>query len=654
MPQQVIVRDRKYFFQHSNGDSFLINPSNFSSHLSGNVFEKVKAVFTVQASWFDRFVDSKRINRGGGVVEIIKEGQNFDQTFAVGDSITLNIVSVNVYTGDVIYVGTDRIILDNFSDPAIPSDESNSSEYWMKGTTLLTALNYTYGFPENEDPYSTISRLTGVDQAFFINEIDGTLKIGTAKGAIKGHITGGLKVKYLGATRDDDLSGTYLTVQNFEIEQEFRLLPNYQEGELSNIQNILAPELFAGERTIKQVLGLDFRRTLNNPNTSKIGQDEGFLGSVGWFNENFNGLPNNYSFENLTKTLQSNGLPVSSVDIGDITEVQFDIVDANGGFIAGQPFVLNHVYLPLESVYSVSTVDFDETWIAESFRVIEGAAVASGSIIKNAQVTIQSATRVTVNYELSYSPAQGERLAIGDYYHLFVLVGSDPANVNDSDKVQLSIELGQFDKNTDVDGLISLESFLITNLRKEQRTNYIGAIEDGLIADIRLSTDLSLGATIDTWSFAVIAYNPTTLDYFVIDQRELNSSFIALPSGGQPVDRQFIEFSEQAGFVVEDQDYNLIEVKSDTFDGTNQFYDIKVGFKIPWQDNQAIDANIAFFDSTKQNNGLNKNASNYSNENGYEVRFALIAEMFTPESIGNTTYLITNQGNEIYNYDEVI
>jgi len=654
MPQQVIVRDRKYFFQHSNGDSFLINPSNFSSHLSGNVFEKVKAVFTVQASWFDRFVDSKRINRGGGVVEIIKEGQNFDQTFAVGDSITLNIVSVNVYTGDVIYVGTDRIILDNFSDPAIPSDESNSSEYWMKGTTLLTALNYTYGFPENEDPYSTISRLTGVDQAFFINEIDGTLKIGTAKGAIKGHITGGLKVKYLGATRDDDLSGTYLTVQNFEIEQEFRLLPNYQEGELSNIQNILAPELFAGERTIKQVLGLDFRRTLNNPNTSKIGQDEGFLGSVGWFNENFNGLPNNYSFENLTKTLQSNGLPVSSVDIGDITEVQFDIVDANGGFIAGQPFVLNHVYLPLESVYSVSTVDFDETWIAESFRVIEGAAVASGSIIKNAQVTIQSATRVTVNYELSYSPSQGERLAIGDYYHLFVLVGSDPANVNDSDKVQLSIELGQFDKNTDVDGLISLDSFLITNLRKEQRTNYIGAIEDSLIADIRLSTDLSLGATIDTWSFAVIAYNPTTLDYFVIDQRELNSSFIALPSGGQPVDRQFIEFSEQAGFVVEDQDYNLIEVKSDTFDGTNQFYDIKVGFKIPWQDNQAIDANIAFFDSTKQNNGLNKNASNYSNENGYEVRFALIAEMFTPESIGNTTYLITNQGNEIYNYDEVI
>ena len=654
MSANVIVTDRKYFFQHSNDDDYLTNPSNFSRHLSGSVFEKVKAQFTVEVSWNVIIEDYKFINQGGGDAVILKDGANFKSNgFSIGDNIIITFVSLLDETAEITYVSENELRIKDFTGPALIDGDLPGPD-WIKGNDPLTALIYNYGLPENEDPFSVVSRLTGVDQGFFINEIDNTLKTGESKGTIKGHVTGDIKAQFLGYKQDYDTQTTTLTVQEFLIEQEFRLLPNYIEGELTNIENLIAPELFAGERTIKQVLSLDFRRTLNNPNTSKKNEDQGFLGSVGWFNENFNGFPNHYSYENLTRTIQSTGLASAGIDIAEITQYSFDIVDSESKFTAGQPFVINHSYLPDETVYSVSKDNFDTTWIADSVRQTIGGTSKNGDVISNLLITLVDPSRVTVTFDVGYNNDQANRLEIGDNYHIFALVGDNPANVNDSDKVQLSIDVGEFDKNTDVPDLIDLDSFLITNLRKEQRTNYIGAVEDSIYADIRIHTDLSKGAIIESWEFATIGYNIVDNSYFVIEGNTLNSSFISIPSGGQPVDRQFIDFEGLAGFQVEDQDYNTITIKSDSFDGTNQFYDIRIAFKIPWQDNEAIDAPISFFNASKENNGLNKNASNYSNVGDYEVRFAIIAQVYTPESIGNTEYVIMNQGNDIYNYDEVI
>jgi len=76
MAIKVIVTDRKYFYQHSNGDNFAINPTNYSNHLSGLVFEKLKAQFTVEVSWNVIISDYLFINQGGGDAIIVKDGAN--------------------------------------------------------------------------------------------------------------------------------------------------------------------------------------------------------------------------------------------------------------------------------------------------------------------------------------------------------------------------------------------------------------------------------------------------------------------------------------------------------------------------------------------------------------------------------------------------
>ena len=136
MAIKVIVTDRKYFYQHSNGDSFAINPTNYSNHLSGLVFEKLKAQFTVEVSWNVILIDYQFINQGGGNIIIIKEGANFvSNGFAVGDTIIITFGAPVNETGEITYVSESELRIKDYS--AGSASGLYSGPDWFKGTNQL-------------------------------------------------------------------------------------------------------------------------------------------------------------------------------------------------------------------------------------------------------------------------------------------------------------------------------------------------------------------------------------------------------------------------------------------------------------------------------------------------------------------------------------
>ena len=86
--------------------------------------------------------------------------------------------------------------------------------------------------------------------------------------------------------------------------------------------------------------------------------------------------------------------------------------------------------------------------------------------------------------------------------------------------------------------------------------------------------------------------------------------------------KQQIELDSTRGYVLDDGDvFNYLKITTDTNDGSKQYYNIQVGYKIPWQSwLEFKDAPTLFFNKSKPLNGLNQKASNYSLGVNYGIK----------------------------------
>lgn len=630
MSQRVVVTNREYRYQGPNGDNFLINPGNFSNFYSGVVDEKVQAKFEIEVSWSLQIVDFKRVNQGGGVVKIIKEGAQFDQIFSIGDQIIETDSGGNNETGEIIFLSADELILENYSNPSVPSDDNDSTPNWFKGNTDLTALNFSYGFPENEDPFTNISRYTRVNQSFFVSEIDNTLKELTPRGNLRGHVTGPIQCRFIERRRDDDLSTTTLTVQAFEVIQEFIIVPGYEDGQLANLESITNPEPYVGEASPKHVIGSDWRRTLNNPNTSKSGEDEGFLGSIGWYGENFNQLPNNYTIGNVS--VQVGGQEVENIDIGETTTISFTVTTPNDTFEIGQPVTLIHKKLPSVEEYQNSRDDFQTTWIFDGFRFLIGDSGVNGNIFQNVSIVLDNPGQITVTADLVYSIDQLNRIELGDNYLISCITGTNPPNLNDSDKVNNPVKVGQYFRNTDVPGLFDVTSWKIYSHSVDNIgiaggfTDYKGWGQDGVFNFINFKSSVLNNAVIETLNFKQVAYNESENVFFVIQDIPISLQNQVVQSG-----KQLITLDTTRGFkLAEGDQFNDLKLETTDFFNISgeQNYELSIGNKIQWQTSIPVPtADTIFFNASQENNGLNRKSANYSDVNGYKIHFLLEAQV---------------------------
>jgi hypothetical protein len=172
---------------------------------------------------------------------------------------------------------------------------------------------------------------------------------------------------------------------------------------------------------------------------------------------------------------------------------------------------------------------------------------------------------------------------------------------------------------------INIPDLVINNAFEIRRTSnvnvfsdYKGWIQHGVNVTNNFSMDIDNNALIESISVGIIAQNNT--DFFDVYRYDFDLSSLVNNNGIQNID---FEDSQNYNLDVSSI-FNNIKLKNTGQTVANkEDYSLEFSVKIPYQDWQLLNGiPNEFYDSTKELNGFNKNASNYE-ANGYVLKFFL-------------------------------
>lgn len=667
MGASIRVVGQKFFSKLNNGNTFTDETTDFSQHLKGGVLEEVKAVFNVQIDWnyelasYDILTDNT-----ANTIRIVKGGMSLlNEGFSVGDEVKYSQASILV-TGVISSISSDEVILKD-----VVFILGSLSDGWLTGVTGTdfltgltpkTALKYDFGLIENDEPINFLSKLTNTEQTYLFKGIDQTairnnpnatviFTGGESAGNNKAAYTGSARVAFIGLSLDQDTQQNQLTTQEFQIEHTFKINPIYRDGELDSLKGIDVPplDIYNGNLSLKYVFQTEFRTVINNPNTSMVSSYDTQLGSVGYLGESYNGYKNNYSVSDLVYTV--NSVPVDRLEIGSITNVSFKINNDQPTFTTTTPVVVGHTSIVNSLYYANSTDEYQTVWTDEDLRLTSGSSPTqfNGTLIKNATSTYSGVSQLSISFDVEFTSEQELKLEDKQDYLLYFTIQDPNETIDTGDKVTDRIDVNYYFKNTDVAGLFDFDTFeqYPHPLEYEEGvsegfTNAKTFNESGMMADGRfwvLNT-----ATLNSLKFDVAVYDLTNDTW-----NSLRSLNIDLSDQILVNDIQQIELDTTRGYILKDGDiFNYLKLTTDTLVGTKQYYNIQIGYRMPWQSwLEFKDAPTDFYDKSKSYNGLNQKSSNYSLDNanyGIKVLFDAVVD--------STNYVKTSEEIEVYDYDE--
>lgn len=651
MPVEIIVVESKFYTPLKNGVLFNQNLSDYTNNLAGSVMERSKLIQKININWFAQssasdswYLTATQIRR--------TSKSFFADSFTVGDSFDFitnwptNPFSPVQFSGTIDSISEDGKVM-NFSVTGGAAVPGTYSDDGIRGTTSLTALTLKFGLIENNESFNFISKVSQNDQGYYAAGITGTFADMTKLGDFADWVTGSMRVK------KNSPPSTY--EQQFEIEHIFRKVPYYLDGELSNLQNLIAPDLYKGDATIKYAYQVDIRTVLSNPNSSKIALIENTLGSVGWFNENFNGFNNLYSiesvaYEDAATTDSADGLLISSK-----TKVIIVVEKLSGSFNSGDPLGIYVSYLPTETEYTDTTTDLENNFLLDEIFCDEGSSNTGTGILKSVQGNIVSG-KLEIEAEIEYTTAQQLRLSNESYFILGVQVGDDTLSQANSDKVMLLVEPTLYDESPDIEGLMGFDNFKFLQHNEvagvdDGTTDLRSWNEDGVVIDFDFWLDLDKDALLNTLEFKLLAYNAVTGNYFELDTYTMPISDAIISGGVQ----QFDVDTTRGYILASGSQFNKVQISVDVLDGTKQHYVGLFAQKFSWQTWIALlTADTVFYDNTEPNNNLNHRTSNYSGLNNYEIKMAVKANVYGTNDLGQsglTDYLFISPDLTIFDYE---
>jgi hypothetical protein len=626
MGAEVRVVSQKFFAKLNNGDDFESNTTDFSTHLKGGVLEELKAVFKVQIGWSTNLTSWIWIYDGATGARIRKDGLDFgSEGFSIDDTLKISFNrGASQITGDVISIKIGELVLDNVVVtvgeviPATSTDPFAGPDI-MTGTSSQTALKYKFGLIENQEPFNTLSKLTNIDQVFLfedINHLTNDFVTGNSYGGNKAWVTGSAKVKFVQNVTDNDNYLPGNSTQEFQIEHEFRINPVYRDGEEDSLDGIdVSPlDIFNGNKSLKYVFETEFRNVLTNPNSSKIDQYDTQDGSVGYLDESYNGYVSDFEVDTLTYT--QNGNVVDRLEVGAVTNVSVRLLSNSSIFSDGDtPLIVGHKAIIDSINYSNSTEDYDTTWSNESLRNTEPEGVKSGDIIKNYEITSNSTSVLNFNFDVDLTSSDLIGRLVQDQRNLLYYIVGDPTKtVDEGTKITGRIDPSFYNKNTDIAGLFNVNAFeqyphpLPFTSTSTGFTNAKTFNESGMMCNSNF--DLLNGAVLDSIKFDIAVFKFSNKSWVSLRSFEFDLSEQVIVNNIQE-----IEIDSTRNYVLKEDDiFNFVKITTGNNDGTKQFYDLQVGYKIPWQEWLSFEDAPTEFYSKENNffNGLNQKASNYS------------------------------------------
>lgn len=663
MGKIIQVTSRKFFNQLTNGENFASNTGDYATHLLGSVGERVKADITFTVSWNSKSTPQNvfvTANLGGGSYSITRGSGSFiDDGFCIGDTVDVvneapnpdNVITTN---GVITYLDDNVMhVLGAYTHP--PSNLYGNFAYMnIRGKTSLTSMKLMYGIVENSLPAAFTSKLDNSSQGFYASGLGVGATAATVLGTQRSWFFDDVVEMY-------KVSSTTWT-QTFRFTHEFVITPFYLEGEENNIENLIDPVYFQQNESLKYTFKADLNTALSNPNTVHSFIDDLLLGEVAYYNENFNGLQNKFSTLNLEYTNANTAATADGLLITQKTRVNFELHRSSGAFVDNTSrLIVSVFYLCPENEYANTiTRDGYENFMLYQKRVVcdsTSPVPVSNGDITNLTATFISATQIDVEFDFELTAAEQARLSENGKFCISVIVDSEALSAVNSDKVNLIVDVENFDLYTDIAQLMSFGRKSVMWIHPQNPfassgfTSIRTWIEDAIMtrAECGMNYVQYPNANITSIIGRLIAYNTNDERYFELDSYEFDLSGVQTVNGIQQ-----INIDTPRSFKLETGDPYLnakIEMGAGT-PGLSQVYNVWIPWKIRYEDFFA-NPNVPtdFFDATEENNNQNYKASNYV---GGDWVVGVIYDITINNGTSgiDTLYRYHFATNDVHNYDE--
>ena len=643
MPQLVNI-STQYRNKLKNGDAFTDNISDFTTNQTGNVMEESQCIITCDVEWFANsdLTDVWVVDDINNIItrtigNFSTDGFRVGHKFRFISDWSIDNSLPNVFEATIDFIRQDGLRLDftvtsgvvpatgNYPDVGIRALGNASENY-------LTGIVYSFGFVENDDTTEFNSLVTGNEMSYQVGNIpravsdQDMIPVGT----LRDWVTGEAKASFLS---ESDF------VQSFSISHQYIIQPWFRDGETENTKNNIPPAEFSGANSLKHVFKVDFREAISNPNNSITNTLDNNLGSVGFFDENYNGLGKAYEIVSVSyEDAFTNSVDGLQVSLKTIATIEVSLI--GGSIPAGQKAGVFVSLLPPQSEYQDKTTTLRDNFIYDSLYHTEGTAATVGTnVIKLFDSSIVGGNLVIVAEFENNNNQQAILSSIANpNYVIGVNIADESLSNALSNRIVLK-ELNEYVVNNDVDGLITFDKFNFHFADSQIGvdtgfTDFFGWNEDSLAIEFNFYLNLSSlkQAFLNTIGFYLVAYNETTGEVFANDATFFFNLSNIVVSGGV----QQIEIDTTRNYLFEEgNQYNKAEITTGIKVGDNQNYSGVIAQKIRWEDwieNRFADT--IFYDSGQPQNGLNFKSSNYSGQNDYTIRLGVKSNVQGLDSLG--------------------
>ncbi len=554
-------------------------------------------------------------------------------------------------------------------------------------------IKFNYGHLENSESASNnlSSFIDGTMTEFLLENTDdlSIMPVGTPRNMLPLGNQSGMSIAYVKCTY---LGPTYYNIKHtYEIELVFMLSSFFED--ITNLENRVAPgEVFDSASLTDnfEIIGMP---VYNNPNI-EIKNDMSNtdkLGNTGWFDENYNGLENDFTISSLTYQKHTN----LSQPAGATTVTQLDyqnnikvtaVIDGIQNLTGQTKYQFGFAWIPLEdSDFKQNEYPFYKNLkmntgngintFQDVFNVSNAYAFTPSSAITKSfgyskdantmdvqwlRASITGANQIT--FEATFEPNPGFAALMDSLdeternYCLWLSIADQNEITNFSNRVSLLLDYSQM--QTFIEPVGPYPGMTIEFLDHTQDENSVASIcgndiriEDDLLARVFFTIDEAVGATIPV---------VTALSYGFIVERisdgltyELENFKIDLTQ--YPDTTQF-NFDDSRGFkLVPGNDKNFIKVDywapldSGTEKGVRGLY----GYKVRWEDwikriNVPAEIEQDFYNNAELNNGINNDWFQWLSNAGYTLSFVVYTDAILN---GQTVRYINTKPLPFVDYD---
>jgi hypothetical protein len=575
----------------------------------------------------------------------------------------------------------------------------NSADFNIVDVSVFTekkpqGIKFKYGHLENSESASNnlSSFIDGTMTEFLLENTDdlAIMPIGLPRNMEPLGNQSGMSIAYVKCTY---LGPTYYNIKHvYEIELVFMLSSFFEN--ITNLEDRVAPgEVFdAASLTDNfEIIGMP---VYNNPNI-EIKNDMSNtdkLGNTGWFDENYNGLANDFNIVSLTYQQHTDlsqpagGATVTQLDYQNNIKVTA-VIDRVTNISGQTKYQFGFAWIPLEDDdFKQNEYPFYKNLLMntggqidtfqDAFNVSNAYAYTPSSAITKSfgysatantmdvqWLRVQQTGPEQVTFEATFEPNSGFAAMMDALdeternYVLWISIADQSQVTNFSNRVSLLLDYNQMD--TYIVPVGPYPGMTIDFLDHTQDENSVAStcgndirIEDGLLSRVLFTIDEAISATIPI---------PTALSYGFIMERisdgltyELENFQIDLTQYPDPT--QF-NFNASRGFkLVAGDDKNFIKVDywapldtGLTVKGVRGLY----GYKVRWEDwikriNVPAEIEQDFYNNAELNNGINNDWYQWLSNAGYTLSFVVYTDAILN---GQTVRYINTKPLPFVDYD---